>query len=241
MLHKTTGIVLNTFNYNDNSVIAKIYTSLFGLQSFIVSRTKSKKADNKTNILQPLSLVELVIYHKEQKQMHRIKEIKIDYPFTSIPYDISKSSIVLFLNEIIYKAIKEEEANENLFHFLKSSLQILDLKTEHYVNFHLLFLVNFSKYLGFFPQGIFSENNSIFNLQEGVFQSTEPNHPYYLSRKESNHLYSLMNMNYDTVANFNINNTERKTLLEKLILFYELHLHNIKGIKSHQILEEVIN
>jgi len=239
MLHKTRGIILQTIPYSDSSIIVKAYTELFGLQSFMISGVRRKKSDTKINALQPLSLVEMIIYHKEGKQLNRVKEIKSEYVFTTVPYDIAKSSIALFLNEIIFKSIKEEEANLSLFEFLYNSLKVLDLKTDKINNFHLQFMVRFSKILGFYPQGSYSAVTSFFDLTTGTFIAREPVHPYSLGKQLSSALYTLMESNYD--SDISLDNASRRLLLEKLILFYELHISTVKQVNSHKVLEEVVS
>lgn len=240
MLHTTRGIVLKTIGYTDSSVIAKIYTELFGLQSFLVNAAHSKRSSTKAGLLQPLSLVECVVYKKEKKQLQRIKEIRSEFPFTSIHSDISKSSIVLFLNEILYKTIREEERNEGLFEFIHSSIQVLDLRTESVANFHLYFLVQLSRYLGFFPSGNHSAELKYFDLQDGIFRLHLPAHPLCLDETLSLKLHELMNSSYVTIAGLNINPAQRKELLEKLITYFELHLDTITGVNSHKVLEEIL-
>lgn len=240
MLHKTHGIVLHTTKYTDNSIVAKIYTELFGLQTFLISGARGKKSSVKANLFQPLALVDIVIYHKENKQLQRIKEVRIESPFVSIPYSLSKASIVLFLNEILYKTIREEEPDANLFEFIYKSLQILDLKKDNWVNFHLLFLVQLSKYLGFYPQGRFSETTNYFDLKEGKFMEKQSLYPHFLSPLLSNLLSQLLGSTYDTLPNNSISNTARRELLEQLIIYYQLHGTGIYEIKSHHVLEEVI-
>lgn len=231
---------MHTTKYTDSSIIAKIYTELFGLQTFIVSGTRSKKSSVKANLFQPLALIDIVIYHKEKKQLQRIKEIHIESPFISIPYNFSKSSIALFLNEILYKTIREEEPDANLFQFVYSSLQIFDLKKDNWINFHLLFMVQLTKYLGFYPQGNFPENINYFDLKEGRFQKTQPPHPRFLSSSLSTLFSQLLGSTYDTLSNNIISNFSRRELLEQLIVYYQLHGTGIYEINSHHVLEEVI-
>ncbi len=238
MLHKTRGIVLHTIPYSDSTIIAKIYTELFGMRSFMVSGSRRKSSSTKINALQPLTLVEMVIYHKQKKEMSRVKEIKPEHLFSSIPYDISKSSIALFLDEIIYKSVKEEEANAALFEFLHHSIRILDLQTSSVNSFHLIFLVQFSKYLGFYPQGTASASSPYFDLSSGNFTAREPGHAHFLDKAQSQALSELMNSNYG--SELNIGNTLRRQLLEKLVVFYELHISTVKDVSSHKILEEVV-
>ena len=240
MLHKTRGIVLHTTKYSESSVIAKIYTELFGLQSYLLNSVRSKKAKIKFSVLQPLSLLEMVVYHKENQGLQRISEIRNNPLFTSIPYHPIKSAIAFFLNEILYKSIREEEPNRYLFEFIFNSLHWLDLKTEHYTNFHLFFLLQLTKYLGFYPFGKYSAETSYFDLPEGKFCDAEPLHVHFISFPQSAQLNRILESTYENIAEISISTAERKFLLEKLIDYYELHITGVKTIKSHKILEEVL-
>lgn len=241
MLHKTRGIVLSTLSYSDTSVIAHVYTEQFGPQSYMINGARGKRAKIKANLLQPLSLIEMVVYHKEKSSLQRIREIRNSQPFTSIPYNILKTSIVIFINEVLYKAIREEEPNQRLFEFIYSSVQILDLEQENCANFHLSFLVQLSKYLGFLPQGKAGAETPYFDLQEGTFISQEPLHPYFLDQNLSSILEKLAEFDYTAAASIMLTNDQRRELLSKLILYYELHLPGLREINSHKILEEVIS
>lgn len=241
MYHQTKGIVLKTIDFTDSSIIVKIYTENFGIQSYLVKGVRSKKSNVKINLFQPLSLLDMIVSHNKKYQLQRIKEIKIDIPFTSITADITKSSISLFLNEIIYKSIREEEPNSDLFHFLRNSLLYLDLHTENCANFHLMFLVHLSRYLGFFPSNNTIPGNTYFNLKEGVFQDNEPVHGYFLSKEQTSCFSELMSHTYENLSVIGINNQTRREFLDKLVLFYELHSNNSHEITSHRILEEVIS
>lgn len=241
MLHKTRGIVFKKVKYSDSSGIVKIYTELFGLQSFIVSGIHSKKSSTKVNLLQPLSLVELIAYHKENNKLQRIKEIKSDISYSNIFTDISKSSIVFFINEVLQKSIKEEEPNPFLFEFIHTSLQVLDIKEGSCANFHISFLMHLCKYLGIFPGGNFSKTAPYFSLKEGTFQPAEPLHPFYLKGAEAE-AFSLFTTteisNCDSIA---INAPQRKKIIEALLLYYHLHLENMQDIVSYKVLEEIFS
>lgn len=240
MLYKTRGIVLHTLNYSDTSVIARVYTEQFGLQAYMINGARGKKAKIKANIFQPLSLVDMVVYHKEKSGLQRISEIRNNHPFTSIPYNIVKTSIVMFVNEVLYKAIREEEPNQRLFEFIFSSVQMLDLEPDNCANFHLSFLVQLSKYLGFFPQGKACAETPCFDLQEGTFIAREPMHPYFLDSDLSLILNELLETDLNSASTLHVMNSQRRELLSKLILYYELHLASLRQINSHLILEQVI-
>jgi len=240
MLHTTKGIVFNHFKYSEKSVIVKIYTEKFGLQSYIINAVRNKKSKNKLAYLQVLSLIEINAYHKENKGLQRIKDIKLTCPFQSIPFNIYKGSIAFFIAEVLSKSIKEEEPNKKLFDFLFNSIQILDLLEEHYNNFHLIFLTQLSKHLGFYPQNN-EPGNNYFNLQEGVFVPFRPHHKAFIEPPMSELFRRVLGTNFDTISGLNINNRQRKLLLTAFLDFYALHLSNFGTLKSKEVLEEVLN
>lgn len=239
MIHKTKGIVLRTTDFSDTSIIAKIYTEQFGIQSYLIKGAKRKNASVKSNLFQPLSLLELVVYKKENKQLQTLKEAKPEIHFTSIHNEPAKTSILFFLNEVLLKCLHEEENNPELFSFLHETIQSLDSAEKNFSNLHLLFLIRFSRHLGFFPQGKFSETNSFFDLREGKFIPTEPLHPDYLTKENSRLLGKIILSNYYSMENLKVSGKERKNILEILLRYYELHLSHIGNISSHKVLEQI--
>ncbi len=240
MLHSTSGIILNTINYSESSLIVKIYTRNFGLQSYMVNGVRGKKSKQKASLFQPLALVDMQVSNFNKGGIQRISEISMHHPYTEIPYDIIKSSIAIFLNEILYKAIKEEHPDEEMFEFIKNSLMVLDFNHGNCANFHIFFMIQLSRFLGFYPQGKYSLDTPIFDLREGTFVKNLPSHSFYLSAENSSLLNNLIMANYETIHELKINNKERKELLQAMILFYQLHISTFKEIKSQEILEEVI-
>ncbi|HLG02782.1 MAG TPA: DNA repair protein RecO, partial [Bacteroidia bacterium] len=136
MICTTRGIVFHTVPYSDSRVVSKIYTEDFGLQSFIIRVSRAKGGKIKSNLLQPLTQIELVINNRENRTLQTVREISCNYLYQQIADDIIKTSIALFLSEILYKSIKEEEANRPLFTFISGSLKILDLQQDGVANFH---------------------------------------------------------------------------------------------------------
>ena len=287
MIFKTRGIVFHRIKYSESSIIAKIYTEQFGLCSFLVQGARKKTSAAKANLLQPLSLVELVAYHKETSGLQKMKELKNDHPLISIQNNIVKTTIAIFLSEMLVRSIREETPNKQLFSFLHQSIIFFD-KLENPVNFHLLFLIKLSKFLGFFPQAnsmkprknvevgipVLSEKNTahidspsltfleppvtyqpvqyinsgrsmeealFFDLTEGIFEKEKPNHPNFLSCDASNIFRQLISMDFGDLKSFSIAGKDRRTLLEKIIDYYRLHLTGFQEIKSHQVLEMVLN
>jgi len=120
MIHSTKGIVLRTVKYGDTSMIATIYTELFGIQSYIVNgvRTSSKKGPGKANLLQPAAILDLVVYHNDLKNLQRIKEFRWGYLYQHLFFNVLKNSVALFMVELLQKTLKQPEANPDLFHFI---------------------------------------------------------------------------------------------------------------------------
>ena len=240
MLHKTRGIVLRSTNYSDTSIIAKIYTEQFGIQSYLIKGAKRKKAPVKSNLFQPLSLLELVVYKKEKKQLQTLKEARAEIHFTSIHDEPAKTSIIFFLNEVLLKCLHEEENNSELFSFLHETIQTLDSSEKNFSNLHLIFLIRFSRYLGFFPQGNFSETNGLFDLREGKFVNKEPMHSDFLLKENSKLLSKIILSNYYSMENLILSGKERKNILDILLRYYELHLSNMSNLSSQKVLEQIL-
>lgn len=240
MLQKTSGIILHTVKYSETSLIVKIYTRSFGLQSYIISGVRNKKSRNKASLFQPLSIVDVEISGNERSALQRITEINLNQPYSHLPYDVIKSSIGIFINEMILHSFKEPHADEDLYLFLKNSLLILDLSSGSCANFHLGFLIQFSRFLGFSPHGEFNPDTTVFDLQEGKFVNYLPHHPHYLPASLSEILSMLMTMSYEELENMKISKTERKQLLNALILFFQLHISSFGIIKSVDILSEIV-
>lgn len=239
MLHKTRGIVLQVTDFGETSVVVKIYTELFGLQGFLVNSVRKKNARVKQNVLHPLSLVDLVVYHKERKGLHRIAEVRSNPVLQHIPFHIVKNSMTLFLDEVLCKAIKEEEPNQQLFDFLFHSIQLLDVQSPVNNDFHLCFLVQLTKYLGFYPAENYTPAEKIFNLREGTFQEDIPNHLDYLDAIMSEIFSSLLQSSMNFSAHLAVPALQKRMLMGKILEYYRLHLTGFTEVKSLKVLEEV--
>ncbi|MCD9016789.1 DNA repair protein RecO [Parachryseolinea silvisoli] len=222
MLHKTQGIVFRFTKYGETSIIVNIFTELFGMQAYIVNGVRSKSARSRIALYQPMTLLDLVVYHKENAGIMRIKEIKCLYPYQSIPTDVRKSTIAMFLNEMINKTIKEESHAQELCQFLIHSFMALDRQTEGVENFHLLFLLKLSRHLGF---GAHTKNEVV----GGRFATEET----------EGLLETLIKTEYD--APLQLTNLQRRELLELILKFYTDHIETIGEVKSLPVLREVLN
>lgn len=226
MLFKTRGIVLNYIKYKDSSIIVKIYTEAFGIQSYIVNNVRSKSVKPKIALYQPLNLLELVVYHKDTQPIHRISEIKINHLLQSIPYYFKKSCIALFLTELLGKCLKEEIPNSELFNFLQHSILTLDNLESSFENFHLQFLLNFSNYLGF---AAVSGKELLNELSQ-----------WKVHRTEVRELLDLL-INSSYTFPIQIRNEDRREILDILLKFYELNVEGFKELKSVEVLKDLMS
>ncbi|WEK19752.1 MAG: DNA repair protein RecO [Candidatus Pedobacter colombiensis] len=241
MLHKTRGIVLKTTLYSESSVIVQIFTEKFGIQSYMINGVKKPRAKISMNMLQPLHLVDMVVYHKVNTSIQRVSELRPSPVFRSIPYDIIKSTIVLFLNEVLYKSIRQQTTDEYLFDFIFSAVSWFDEAEEMNVNFHLAFLLKLSRFLGFAPSTETKSDQSYFDLQEGEFRSSIPVHPNFLHKSEASLFISLFSLPFEKINEINIENQTRRLILDKILVYYTLHTASFGDIRSHQVLEDVLS
>ncbi len=225
MLQKTRGLVLNYLRYRETSIIVKIYTEEFGVQTYIENGVRSSKGKNKIALFQPLTLLDLVVYFKDSAGIQRISEIKVNHPYSTIPFDITKSTIALFITEVLSKTLKEEAGNPRLFQFLRESLIWLDQATEGYENFHLWFLLRLSFYLGFEP-------TTGRQLAQELKLAGYPIH-------DESELMKLDELNAN--PEIRIGRSSRNYLLEMVLKFYELHVDGMGEVRSLEILRTVFS
>ena len=235
MLVKTKAIVISSLKYQEKSLIVKCLTQSDGLKSYFVPNAfAAKKSNQKIAYFQPLTLLEIEANHKNKGTLEHFKEIKLAHAYQSISTNILKSTIVMFLSEIIHHSIHEEEKNEDLFLFLESALLWLDAH-EEVANFHLILLVEMSKFLGFYPDTSESKY-PFFEKNEGVFI---PQQSISCLNEEETHLFKrLLEVKFDSDQKI-FARIERQALLKILLSYYAIHLDGFKNPKSLEVLKEV--
>ena len=241
MLQKTRGIVLHSLKYGETGLITTIYTEAYGRMSFIMQGIHGKKSAVKANLLTQLSLLEMEVDFKQGRELQRAREVKNSSPFSTIPYEISKSSQALFLAELLFKVLREEESRPELFEFIYRSIQVLDLMEQGIVNFHLIFLIQLARYLGFAPTKNHSSSNLYFDILAGKFVSSAPDHPWFLKEAESTVLSKLLDMNYQSSAEFKPDQELRNILLTFILDYYGLHIGNKLNVKSLEVLRLILH
>lgn len=221
MLYKTRGVVFRFTKYGDTSIIVNIFTELFGLQSYIVNSIRTKSTKSRIALYQPLTLLDLVVYHKENVSIARIKEVQCAHPFATLHTDVKKSTLALFLNEILNKSIREQSHAAEICSFLFDTLEVLDRLNQGYENFHLIFLIKLSRFLGFGP-------HTTDEILAGRIIDDE----------EEVILKNLL------VADFSeqlvMTNIQRRSILSIILQFYTQHIENFGEVRSVQVLRDVL-
>ncbi|MCD8165590.1 MAG: DNA repair protein RecO [Bacteroides sp.] len=239
MLQKTTGIVLHSLKYSDTSTIVDIYTRHFGRVSFMVRMRKTKKASLKSAIFQPLTLLEIEMDHRPNSNLQYMREVKLLYPFKSVPFEPAKTAIALYLAEFLYRAVKEESENIPLFTYLQHSIVWLDEQSTGYTNFHLVFLMRLSRFLGIYPNLEDYSPGDYFDLRNASFTSQKPFHPDHIEEEEALRLSRIMRMNYDTMHLFKMSREDRNRCLEVINQYYRVHIPELPVLKSQSVLQEL--
>lgn len=226
MLKKTEAVVLKAIKYRETSLIIKTYTDTFGIRSFIINGVRTKKAKVKASLFQPLSLLELVVYHRNTSDIDRISEVKAAMPFMNIPFDVRRSSVALFMTEILYKTIREEAPHPELFRFIVQTVTTLDREKELAPDFLLSFLFRLSAFLGF----------GISSFQEPVEQLAIEQE---FSKEEMQAVTDTLNggENLPTTLDTRL----RRKALQCLLDFYNMHYEGFYPLQSLKVIREVFS
>ena len=244
-LHHTKGIVLRTVKYGETSVIVTIFTELFGIQSYLVNgvRTSSKKGSGKANLFQPTSILEMVVYHNELKQLQRIKEFRWSFLYQYILSDVRKNAVALFMIELLTKCLKQPEANPDLFHFTEDSFIHLDEASDAVTaNFPLFFALHLPVFFGFRFSDNYSERHPFLDLQEGEFVKEQPKHPHFLDDKQAFVTSQLLKVQQpEELGDIKLNHDFRRNLLYTYETYYALHVQDFGTMRTLPVLREILS
>jgi len=239
MQTKTEAIVLHSIKYGETRMIVDVFTRSQGRLSLIVSIPKSSRAKVRKQLFQPLTLLEAEIDIRPKAQLHKLKDVRLAVPFVSIPFDPNKLAITLFVSEFLYHSLRSEQCNEPLFDYISSSVEWLDGQTERFANFHLVFLMRLSRFLGFYPNLDDYKSGDYFDLRESTFCALPPKHHDFLKPEEAGKLQLMMRMDYATMHLFRLSHLDRDRLLEVAVAYYRLHLPSFPELKSLAVLREL--
>ena len=244
-VYNTKGIVLRTVKYGETSLIAAIYTELFGLQSYLINgvRTSSKKGPGKASLFQPGAMLDMIVYHHDLKNLQRIKEFKWGQLYQHIFSNVLKNAVALFMVELLSKTIKQPEQNTDLFYFIEDAFIHLDEAEQNVVaNYPLFFALHLAALFGLRFSDDYTPQNAFLDLQEGQFVHEQPIHPYFLADPFSNTTSQLLKTQQPhELSAIHLNQEARRILLNAYQQFYALHIQDFGTMKTLPVLQEVLS
>lgn len=233
------GIVLRSLRYSDQQVILNVFTEASGTVPFIVRLPRNGKQGLRASVWQPLALVDVLWEPRQRMNFQKPQEVALWQPWHDLPFQPAKTTMGLFLAEFLSHALASEQENGALFDFLVSSLQWLDAAEERYANFHVVFLLHLSRFLGFLPNVEDWTEGAYFDLQAASFVRARPAYPFYIEPAEAALVQKFLRMDYRSMRAVRLNRNARRRALELIVLFYRLHIPEFPEIKSLGVLAEV--
>ena len=237
--YKGRGIVLHTLKYGDSSLVVYLLTDVGGRRNYMVQGVRSRRGHgSKLSLFQPMFPVEFEGLESPRQQMDRFKEVRSGFPLQSLPFDVRKSTMALFMAETLYRLIRESEPNEALFEFVWNSTLALDSLEQGVSNFHLWFLANLSFLLGYRPGNDYRAG-WWFDIREGLYTPTAPLHPGAMDPANAALLDRMLGLDVCELARIELNRTQRSNFLSAMLAYFGYHLEAIGSVRSVHILREV--
>jgi len=237
---KTSGIILHSLKYTDSTTIITVYTRQFGKVTYMVRGVNKKRSVNPAAILQPLSLVEMDVYHTPGKNIQRLKEMRMEHPFSGIPFDPVKNALALFISEVLFRTLRQTEPDDSLYLFIENSILQLDCTVKGISNFHLVFLLKLTRYLGFEPNQD-DEQVNYFDLMNGVFLKEKPLHTHFTLPEVSSDFIRVLNADYSNMHNMAFTRARRAGLIQSIVEYYQLHIPDFHGLHSLSVLQSLFD
>lgn len=236
MLTKTKAIVLRTVKYGDRRLIIDTFTRDSGTVSFAATVPKTARGRLKRQYFQPLTLLDLECDIRPSATLHRIRDVRLAWPYTTLPFDPGKLSVALFLAEFLVGALRGEQRNEALFDYICDSLMWLDSCEAHFANFHIVFMARLTRFLGFYPNLDGYRPGCCFDLRAACFSPLTPLHRDVLHGRDAEAVGTVMRMDFATMRLFRMSRAERNRLADIILSYYRLHLPSFPELRSLDVL-----
>ena len=220
------------------SFAGQMLTEEYGRLSFMVRVPKTSKGRLKRQLFQPLSVLRLVFDYRQRANLQHLRDVQVALPFSSIPFEPLKSSVSLFLAEFLYHATRGEQRNTSLYNYIAKSLEWFDGVEHSFANFHLVFMMRLSRFIGFYPNLDDYAKGYYFDLRAAAFVATAPVHPDFLQPSEAAHITTLMRMDYETMHLFRLSRQERNRITDCLVEYYRHHVPGFPELRSLAVLRE---
>ena len=236
---KTPALVLSTVNYGDRQLIVDLLTRQAGRQSFIVRLSQSPHGRVHRRLFQPLTLLDADFTLRPNRTLQRFSEVRMARPWTSLTANPYKMPLVFFVAEFLRHATRDEQDVAPLFDYVVDSVEWLDMASEGYANFHLVFMIRLSMFLGFFPNLESYEPGACFDLRSGCFSTTVPPHPDYIQADEAEAMVGLMRLSFTTMRLFRMSREQRNRCVDVILDFYRLHIPAFPELKTLGVVREL--
>ncbi len=239
MLVKTNAIVLNSLKYGESQIIVDMFTEMYGRLSFMQRISRTSRSGVKKQFFQPLTILSIEFDFRPSQKLQRIKEAAVACPFVSIPFDALKLSIAMFVAEFTSYCTRSEQANRPLYLFVENSVRWLDACTNGFANFHIIYMLHLSRFVGFYPNLDSGVGKTWFDMRSGCFTGSMPAHNDVLQPDEANKIRLLMRLNYTTMRLLSLSRSERNRIVEVVLQYYRLHRPGFPEMKSLPVLMQL--
>lgn len=241
MLLKTRGLVLNTINYNDKYLLAQVFTESFGRVTYMIAKSKGRNTKVSKSLFSPLAVLDMEVEHQASREIQRVREARLDIHLYDISSSLNKTSMAFFLSEFLTRVLKDTDVNDSrlLFGFLEQSVQILEMTDKSIANYHLVFMLKLSHFMGFYPNLEEYQENDLFDMINGEFVMYQPLHKYFLNRTDSKTLSMLARISYENMHHFAFSRQDRINIINRILEYYRLHLYDFPALKSLDVLHEL--
>ena len=230
MKYKSRAISLTYIKQGESSIISKMLTEEKGLQTFIIKAVRSKKSKKKLSYFEPLKLLNIDANFNAKQSFQYLSDITTAGNFNTKTNKMHKSFIAFFISEVSSKVLQENEQNTMLFNFIWETASKLYSSEKIDANFALKYLLNLSKFLGFYPSS--EINKPFFELESGEFSDNKNTLKACLSKEKSIYIKALLDK-----EEIRIPKKEKSELLKELLHYYKIHHYNLDGITSHLVIE----
>lgn len=239
MLYKTRGLVLSTINYNDKYLLAQIFTESYGRVTYMVSKAKGRSSKVPKSLFSPLAILDMEVEHQASRDIQRIREARPDMYLYDMAGNLGKTSMAFFLSEFLTRVLRDADDSKLLFEFLYQSVQILEMTDNSISNYHLVFMLKLSHFMGFYPNLEEYREGNLFDMINGEFVTYQPLHNHYLNRYDSKALSMLARISYENMHHFVFTRQGRINIINRILEYYRLHLHDFPALKSLDVLHEL--
>ena len=239
MVEHTKGVVLSFSRYSDSSGVVNLLTHRYGRRAYLARGISKGKKEMKNIFFQPMTILDIEASHREGREVHNMRNCALSFIPSSIPYSVTKSTIAIFLAEVLNAAIREESADTSLYDFIEESVIMLDQLDGNTSLFHLSFMVKLSSHLGFGPSPPDSGDPLLFDMTNGLFSVLPPVSGIYMNHEQTALMKLLIATPLSNAGTISTTGNGRRSMLEQLIKFYSLHTPGLKNIKSIKVLQEV--